>query len=34
VTRISHRIQKNKFDVTCPNVFFMETASSILEHEK
>jgi hypothetical protein len=31
---ISHRIQKHKFDVTCPNVLFMEAAQVPSEHEK
>jgi hypothetical protein len=34
VTKISHRIQKRKFDVTCPDTLFMETAPIPPEHEK
>jgi hypothetical protein len=34
MTRICHRMQKHKFDVTCPNALFMEAAPVPLEHEK
>jgi hypothetical protein len=34
VTRRSHRMQKDMFDVTCSGVLFMETAPGPAEHEK
>jgi hypothetical protein len=34
MTYRSHRMQKYKFDVTCPNVLFMETAPVPTEHDK
>jgi hypothetical protein len=34
VTRISHRMQKHEFDITCPDALFMETAPVPPEHEK
>jgi hypothetical protein len=34
VTHISHQMQKHKFCVTCPDVFFMETTPSSTEQEK
>jgi hypothetical protein len=33
-TRISHWMQKHKFNVTCPDALFMETAPFSPEHEK
>jgi hypothetical protein len=34
VTRRSHRMQKYKFNVTCPGVLFMESTLGPPEHEK
>jgi hypothetical protein len=34
VTHRSHRMQKHKFYVMCPDVLLMETASAPPEHEK
>jgi hypothetical protein len=34
VTRISHRMQKDKLGVTCPDTHFLEIASGPPEHEK
>jgi hypothetical protein len=34
VTGISHQMQKHKFDVTCPDAFFKETAPVPPEYEK
>jgi hypothetical protein len=34
VTRRSHRMQKQKIDVTCPGALFVETAQGPAEHEK
>jgi hypothetical protein len=34
VTRISHRMQKHKFDITCTDTVFMETAAVPAEQEK
>jgi hypothetical protein len=34
VTRRSHRMPKDKFDVTCPNAIFMETTLGPHENEK
>jgi hypothetical protein len=34
VTSRTHRMQKHKFDVTCPSALFVETAPVPLEHEK
>jgi hypothetical protein len=33
VTRRSHRMQKHKFDVTCPDKFFVELVSVPPEHK-
>jgi hypothetical protein len=33
VNRPSHRMQKQKFGVTCPNTLFMETAPRPPKHE-
>jgi hypothetical protein len=33
-TRISHRMQKHMFGVTCPDTLFMETALGPPKHEK
>jgi hypothetical protein len=34
VTRISQCMQKQKFDVTFPDMLFMETVPVLPEHEK
>jgi hypothetical protein len=34
VTWISHRMQKHKFDITCPDALFLETAPVPPEREK
>jgi hypothetical protein len=34
VTCMSHRMQKHKFDIMCPDMLFMETAPVPLKHEK
>jgi hypothetical protein len=34
VTRRSHRIQKHKFSVTCPNALFVKSVLIPAEHEK
>jgi hypothetical protein len=34
VTRRSHRMQKHKFNITCPDALFVESASIPPEHEK
>jgi hypothetical protein len=34
ITRMSHRIQKHKFGVTCPSALFAETVSGAPDHEK
>jgi hypothetical protein len=34
ITYISHRMQKDKFGVTCPDALFMETTLGPLEHKK
>jgi hypothetical protein len=34
MTRRSHRMQKHKFSVTCPDTLFMETALGTPEDEK
>jgi hypothetical protein len=34
VTRISHRIQKNKYNITCSGTLFVKAAPGQPEHEK
>jgi hypothetical protein len=34
MTHRSHRMQKHKFGVMCPDMLYMETASGPPEHEK
>jgi hypothetical protein len=34
VTRRSHRMQKQKFGVTCPNAIFVDSVPVRPEHEK
>jgi hypothetical protein len=34
VTRISHRMQKHKFGITCPDAHFVESLLVSPEHEK
>jgi hypothetical protein len=34
VTCCSHRMQKHKFSITCPDALFMETAMGSSKHEK
>jgi hypothetical protein len=34
MTHRSHRMQKHKFGIMCPNAFFMDTAPGPPEHEK
>jgi hypothetical protein len=34
VTRRSHRMQKHKFSVTCPDALFIESVAVPLEHEE
>jgi hypothetical protein len=34
MTQISHGMQKQKFNVTCPNTLFLETAPVPPKHEK
>jgi hypothetical protein len=34
VTRRSHRMQKNKFGTTCPEVLFVKAIPVPLKHEK
>jgi hypothetical protein len=34
VTRISHQMQRHKFNISCPDTLFMEMAAVPPEHEK